>query len=148
MAMPQARPRSKYHRTKSQEQIEVTVRSGTKYMVLKDLLCAYSDIFRSGLAHTNKLYLLDVSDTTFELFQFWLHGQATRTELAFGKTEKKHGGALVKITGIFGDSAVHLVEEELGRSQLQLYSEPRPKECPKLAPAWLRELSKVSQNMI
>jgi hypothetical protein len=80
MASPPRRLELKHNKARSQEQTEVTIHSGNKFMILKDLLCAHSDIFATGLRNNRKLYLPDISDETFELFQFWLCGQATRQD--------------------------------------------------------------------
>jgi hypothetical protein len=134
--------RISHSRSNSQTQIEVTVRSGSKYVLPKDTLCSYSDTFRVGLKDTNKLSLPDVSDSTFDLFQFWLYGQATRAKPTYipNKPSSK-GRSPVKITQIFADSENLPTIEEGNSNQLQLYDNRTGRDNSLLTPTWLMELS-------
>jgi hypothetical protein len=142
------RPKTSHSRSNSQTQIEVTVRSGSRYMLPKDTLCLYSDTFKVGLKDTNKLSLPDVSDSTFELFQFWLYGQATRAKPTYTPNKQNpEGKSPVKITQIFASSGSLPTIEEGDSNQLQLYGSRTRKENLSLSPAWLTELGTSSKTL-
>jgi hypothetical protein len=135
-------PKVSHSRSQSQTQIEVTVRSGSQYVLPKDTLCSYSDTFRIGLKDTNKLYLPDVSDSTFELFQFWLYGQATRAKPTYVPNRQNcKGKSPVKITQIFASCGSLATIEEGDSSQLQLCESRTRRESWPSTPAWLMDLS-------
>ncbi|KAF2024924.1 hypothetical protein EK21DRAFT_117323 [Setomelanomma holmii] len=142
------RPRTlpKLPRTSYAPQIEVTVRSGNKYMVAKDLLCKFSSVFDVGMKEKSKLHLPDVSDNTFSLFYFWLHGQASRVRIGRERKGLKRQKSMKKVPGrireVFGwkESEVEEVEE-VGMGKDGWGNDGRTSPNVSSTPAWLRDLN-------
>jgi hypothetical protein len=137
------RPSLKHNVAKSREQTEVTVRSGTKFMIPKGLLCAHSAMLKAGLTKNRKLYFPDVSDETFELFLFWLYGQATRAKLySVLKNQNSDDKADVEIKATLRGTACPMNGAGKVRDPLPLLNMRETRDDAPSAPLWLRELSR------